>query len=78
MVFDWLNIEVTEGTEGTTNVALSANCCNDGNERELKFRVVMPDNVTCAELTVKQLTSELIVISYDGTEVGYNGTLIGY
>lgn len=80
MTIDWLEISTMDGVAGTTQVslhALSANNTNQDRSIILDFRTTA-DEVVRATIAITQTSDNLIIITRNETEIGFNGTSIGY
>lgn len=78
MVYDWLNINTVEGSEGVTNLSLSATSPNVGSDRTLEFRVVLPDGTHKTLTVTQQGVGGGTVITRNDVTIGYNNILITF
>jgi len=80
IVAGWLEISTMDGVAGTTQVSLhtlSANNTYEDRSVTLNFKTTA-DEITRASLTITQTSKNLVVITYNDTEIGTDNTSIGY
>lgn len=80
IVGGWLEISTMDGVAGTTQVSIHTLSKNDTYEDRsvtLNFKTTA-DEITRASLTITQTSKNLVVITYNDTEIGTDNTSIGY
>lgn len=80
IVAGWLEISTMDGVAGDTQVSIHALSKNDTYEDRsvtLNFKTTA-DEITRASLTITQTSKNLVVITYNDTEIGTNNTSVGY
>lgn len=80
IVAGWLEISTMSGASGTTQVSVHALSVNDTYEDRnviLNFKTTA-DEITRASLTITQTANNLVVITYNDTDITFDNTSIGY